>query len=130
MRIKELCKKAHQNALEKGFWDVDKHVKEFEKAYKDYGRSLKKEKGNFILGVCDGLTNAFMTQKLMLIVTELGEAVEALRKNDKDNFEEELADTCIRIFDLCGSLGIDLEKAITEKMVRNEKRPYKHGKQF
>ena len=30
----------------------------------------------------------------------------------------------------CGYLGIDLEKAIAEKMAYNETRPYKHGKQF
>jgi NTP pyrophosphatase (non-canonical NTP hydrolase) len=39
----------------------------------------------------------------------------------------ELADTVIRIFDVCGKYGIDLEKAIVEKMNYNQTRPYKHG---
>ena len=64
---------------------------------------------------------------LMLITTELAEAAEAARKGDKENFAEELADACIRIFDTCGALGIDLEKAILDKMVFNEKRPIRHG---
>jgi NTP pyrophosphatase (non-canonical NTP hydrolase) len=38
-----------------------------------------------------------------------------------------LADACIRIFDTCGYLGIDIEAAILAKMERNKQRPYKHG---
>ncbi|MGG3800627.1 MazG nucleotide pyrophosphohydrolase domain-containing protein [Metabacillus fastidiosus] len=64
---------------------------------------------------------------LALIHSEVSEALEADRKGDKENFAEELADVCIRIFDLCGSKGIDLEKAIVEKMERNKGRSYRHG---
>jgi NTP pyrophosphatase (non-canonical NTP hydrolase) len=64
---------------------------------------------------------------LALIHSEVSEALEADRKGDQENFEEELADVCIRIFDLCGSSGIDLEKAIQKKMERNKGRSYKHG---
>jgi len=39
----------------------------------------------------------------------------------------ELADTVIRICDLAGMLGLDLGKAIVEKMVYNETRPHRHG---
>ncbi len=39
----------------------------------------------------------------------------------------ELADVCIRIFDMCGLYGIDLENAILEKMEYNQKRDYRHG---
>jgi NTP pyrophosphatase (non-canonical NTP hydrolase) len=79
--------------------------------------------------------------KLMLVVTELSEAMEAYRKLNiatgievwgepgvMENFEEELADVAIRLFDLCGSLGIDLEEAMKKKMKANEKRPIKHNK--
>ena len=40
----------------------------------------------------------------------------------------ELADAVIRIADLCGELGIDLEKAIEIKHEYNKTRPYRHGK--
>jgi NTP pyrophosphatase (non-canonical NTP hydrolase) len=65
--------------------------------------------------------------KLALIHAEVSEALEADRKGDKENFAEELADVCIRIFDLCGSKGIDLHKAIRSKMDYNKTRAYKHG---
>lgn len=64
----------------------------------------------------------------MLIVTELSEAMEAYRCQNKENFKEEIADAFIRLFDLCGGLGIDIEKEIEKKSRRNKNRPYKHGK--
>lgn len=67
-------------------------------------------------------------EALMLVVTELAEAMEGYRHQDKDNFREELADTFIRLFDLCGGLGIDIQAEIVKKCEKNKLRPYKHGK--
>lgn len=67
-------------------------------------------------------------EALMLIVTELAEAMEAHRKQDDENFKEELADSFIRLFDLCGGLKIDIQKEIDKKAEKNKNRPYKHGK--
>ena len=67
-------------------------------------------------------------EALMLIVTELAEAMEGYRKQDHDNFREELADTFIRLFDLCGGLKIDIQSEIVKKCAKNKERPYKHGK--
>lgn len=66
--------------------------------------------------------------KLMLVVTEIAEAAEAVRKGDKANYAEELADAIIRILDLSHNQGIDIESEIALKMTINLKRPYKHGK--
>jgi NTP pyrophosphatase (non-canonical NTP hydrolase) len=67
-------------------------------------------------------------EMLMLVVTEIGEAMEAYRIQDKENFNEEIADTFIRLFDLCGGLKINIETEIKRKMTKNKARPYKHGK--
>lgn len=96
---------------------------------------------------------------IMLIVTELSEAVEAdrvgkycqyfsnvkkevLNTDDeklfkksfeayiKDTFEDELSDAIIRIVDLAESKGIDLETHIALKMRYNGTRPHKHGKKY
>jgi hypothetical protein len=68
-------------------------------------------------------------EKLMLIVSELGEAMEAFRKNLADDklphrmgLEVELADAVIRIFDLAGGIGLDLPTAIVEKLRFNTER--------
>ncbi len=69
-----------------------------------------------------------MPMKLMLVVTEASEAMEAWRKGDHANFNEEIADVIIRCLDITASLGIDIEKEIKDKMEHNQNRPYKHGK--
>lgn len=68
--------------------------------------------------------------KLMLVVTEVTEAAEAVRHGDHENFIEELADIIIRLLDITGTMHIDIEAAITTKMIVNRQRPYKHGKRI
>lgn len=69
-------------------------------------------------------------EKLMLIVSEVSEAMEGHRKGLADDklphrpmIEVELADAVIRIADLAGALGLDLGGAIAEKMAYNASRP-------
>lgn len=101
-------------------------------------------------------------ERLMLIVSELSEALEADRKgihlppddptspslihslyNDfspefpdrfksliRGSVEEEIADTFIRLFDLCGLYSIDIEPLIQLKMRYNNTRPYLHDKRY
>lgn len=70
------------------------------------------------------------SNKLMLIVSEISEAMEGDRKNLMDDKlphrpmrEVELADALIRIFDLSGAYGFDLAGAVVEKMAFNAIRP-------
>jgi NTP pyrophosphatase (non-canonical NTP hydrolase) len=69
-----------------------------------------------------------MLGKLMLVVTEISEAAEAVRSGDMANFEEELADAYIRMCDIVKATGIDINAAIEAKMLKNEQRPVKHGR--
>lgn len=82
-------------------------------------------------------------EKLMLMVSEISEAMEYARqpnfvpeievlytgeKNDKpDGLWVELADCMIRIFDLAGAYGIDMETVLEKKMEYNRHRPFRHG---
>lgn len=68
-------------------------------------------------------------EMLMLVVSELAEAMEGHRKSLKDDklpwrsmFEVELADALIRIFDISAGLGLDLGGAFVEKMAFNAQR--------
>lgn len=70
-----------------------------------------------------------MLGKLMLVVTEVAEAAEAIRHNDRNNFKEELADIMIRVLDICHTMGITPSYIIQDKMGTNRQRPIKHGKQ-
>lgn len=64
---------------------------------------------------------------LALIHTEVSEATEAFRADDKANFAEECADILIRVLDLTTGLGIDIETVINAKLEKNKQRGFKHG---
>lgn len=66
--------------------------------------------------------------KLMLMVSELAEALEGMR--DGGNYGEELGDIVIRILENADKNGISIDSEIVGKVVKNESRPYKHGRQF
>jgi NTP pyrophosphatase (non-canonical NTP hydrolase) len=70
-----------------------------------------------------------MLGKLMLVVSEISEAAEEVRANNRPGFEEEIADAVIRIFDICGTMDINIDSKIREKMEINRFRPPRHGKQ-
>lgn len=68
---------------------------------------------------------------IALMHSELSECLEAMRNKEGPlRIAEELADCCIRIFDYCGAVDIDLGQAILDKIEVNKARPYKHGKEF
>ncbi len=117
--MKQFIRECHSTAREKGFWDSPRNIGEL----------------------------------LMLIVSELGEALEANRKKGvcddnveislddpdfkekfekyyKDTFNDEIADTFIRLGDLCGGLNIDIVKHIKMKMAYNKTREKLHGKKY
>lgn len=71
-------------------------------------------------------------EKLGLIVTEVAECMEAVRKNDIENELEELADIDVRMLDYKGGFGFAeaAPQAFEAKMRKNYLRPFRHGKKF
>lgn len=74
---------------------------------------------------------------LALIHSEVSEALEDVRKtqialdyeaNGKPvGLPSELADVIIRVLDMCGAMGIDIEKAVEMKHAYNATRTHRHG---
>jgi NTP pyrophosphatase (non-canonical NTP hydrolase) len=120
--INEFCALVNKESRARGWWEPMDNVL-----------------GGLVTGVRDKdiefAVDAFTTQKIMLIVCELGEAVEAMRQDmygleRKDTFEDELADALLRLFDLIGERGIDIEKQMAWKINYNRTREHMHGKSF
>lgn len=121
-------------------------------------KEISKEiyKNNAEKGFWDEKRN--VAEMLMLVVSELSEALEGHRlegnplisedlkayvDNEEDDtyspvfesaiknkFQDEIADAVIRLFDISEGTGIDLEWHIAAKMRYNKLRPYKHGKAY
>ncbi|NDB58817.1 nucleotide pyrophosphohydrolase [bacterium] len=79
----------------------------------------------------------FIAKQMMMIVSEVSEAMEALRKDmDPDQISDEFADIIIRTLDLyagiaaAGYVTKSLDYAVKQKMERNTHRPKKHGVRF
>lgn len=122
MTIEALVKRAHENSAKKGFWN------EFTNAE--------------VKGDTTAL-RALVNEKLLLVVSEITEAMEELRSGHTpqevydgesgkpEGFGVELADALIRIFDLAGGLELPIADIVAQKMGYNsENRGHLHGRQF
>lgn len=125
MTISEMVKKAHDNAVNHGFWE---NPPEFGTAVALVHSELSEALEEMRTG------NRIRPGEPVPMVYYSGEGYVASEPTEcckkPEGVAVELADAVIRIADLCGFMGIDLEAAIVEKMAYNETRPYKHGKKF
>lgn len=120
--INELVKQVHENAANHGWWEQERSFgelialchSELSEALEEYrnGHPVNKDIGLPIKYYSGGGYNATLPTKCC---------------TKPEGIAIELADTVIRIMDICGKYGIDLEAAILEKHEYNKTRPYKHG---
>lgn len=119
LAIQSLTNKLYGQAFESGWHN--KPVRPDPSAY-DHWRDYVDELEIYADKMYASLEVAEISQKLMLIVTEVAEAMEGHRKDLMDDklphhkmVAVELADAIIRILDFCGRYGIDIGSIIAEK---------------
>lgn len=125
MTIYNLVEKAYSNALEKGFHDKEQSVAEMLMLIvSELGEALEAHRTGKVLNSLE------FSQINGIVIEDIYSSKEGFEKYIKDTFEDELADVVIRIADMCGYLGIDLERHIKLKMVYNGTRERLHGKAY
>lgn len=110
--MNELSREIFNNNFQVGWWSTEE-VRNCVKINDKYSKE----------------TATLIASKLALVHSEVSEALEGMRKGLKDDhlphrdmFEVELADTMIRILDLCGFCRLDIDGAIKEKLQYNQER--------
>lgn len=119
--LNELRNEIYDDAVKHGLWD-EMHVWKLIATNEDFRKS----------GIADAITyaNSDETRKnviaALFISMEIRELIFATE--DTDHFREELADVIITALSAAGYLGIDVDKAVREKMEINRGREWRHGK--
>lgn len=119
--LNELRDEIYDDAVKHGLWD-EMHVWKLIATNEDFRKS----------GIADVITyaNSDETRKnviaALFISMEIRELIFATE--DTDHFREELADVIITALSAAGYLGIDIDKAVRQKMEINRGREWRHGK--
>ena len=156
MEMNDIIQQANQVATEKGFWeDYDNVIKKMKGLnghftpedieriklafYNEKISLISSELGEateamrvdkFYKGGDKGLEVIFGLLEENDISCEKVQFQGAYQTHIKDTFEDEIADSFIRLCDLCSKMNIDIEKFILLKMEYNKCRNSKHGKKF
>lgn len=111
--INQLAHDIHEWAISKGFYDRE-YIRYVDPVTGDVEGKVRNE--------------SLPSEKLLLAVSEICEAQDAMRDGNYVLETEEIADAIIRLLDYCAWRNMDIEKMINDKMSVNENRPHLHGR--
>jgi hypothetical protein len=123
----------HRNSEAHGFWepwDDAQWLEEYAVHAKNSAVGMATTSYNRILKIAKEHRVMLLATKLMLSVSELAEALEALRDENPVDFNEEVIDSIIRNLDLLAQVQAPTTAILANKIVKNSERPYKHGRAF
>lgn len=123
--INQLSKEIYEANVKKGFYEDKKNIGEMlALIHSEISEALEADRKGRYVQDDTALDWALST------VDDSHFFQEHFPETIKDTFEDEIADAMIRLMDLSGYLGIDLESHIKAKMRYNSLRPHKHGKKY
>lgn len=141
MDLYELTSKAHLAAREKGFHDQPREVgTSLMLIVSELGEALDADRKGRHADIAAFKKRYEELCNSINPATVQSEARREIKRNEffkaqfeskiKDTYEDEIADTFIRLFDHCGEKGIDIMSHIELKMQYNALRPNRHGKAY
>ncbi len=121
MKVSELVKTAHQNALDHGFWD-NPHE------FGTYIALITSELSEALEEEREGKPTVYYSGRIANRTVESLTLTDVCKK--PEGIAVELVDAILRICDLLGFLQVDVDDVLKIKMEYNKTREYKHGKYF
>ena len=124
--LNDLARRAHENAIAKGFYDAPFNVAEkLALIHSEISEVLEAFRAG------DGGEPAVIRYECELGKAECPrKACRLCEQGIPSGIPIEIADVLIRLLDLVGYLNVNLAEAVAIKMDYNEKRPRLHGKKF
>lgn len=138
MSLPTLIQESYENARDHGFWDGPEQdnvpsklmlmVSELAEALESFRDPASDQMVKVPAEVVQAIINPKSTMPDRLdALAKLSVIWEKWQQKPR-GFDIEVADALIRIFDLCGAKGINIEEALRTKMAYNRSRPHRHGR--
>lgn len=125
MKLNALAKQIHSDNVKKGFWpEEDRNLGEIlALVHSEVSEALEADrKGHW--------ANLDIEAKTAIDIAPETTFKSSFGKQVKSSFQDEIADTIIRLLDLCAAHDIDIDWHIQAKLRYNRLRAPKHGKRY
>lgn len=121
--LNELRDEIYSDAVAHGLWDEDYLLKTL------VNSDVVRDSGLLqIYKIVNTEQEVRRVHATLRVFMENQELLKSVLDEEEDYFREELADVIITALSAAGYLGIDIDKAVREKMEINRGREWRHGK--
>lgn len=137
MNLNDLVKSTHEHVKNKGFWDIPQSLpvqlalitsevsEALEEFRKGHSANYTYYSGKANIEGIDDIT--YLETITCDYPTDVETSHNTIKVIKPEGIPSELADIVLRVCDMCGYYGIDLEAIITIKMEYNATRGHRHG---
>lgn len=121
--LNELRDEIYSDAVKHGLWDEDYLLRTL------VNSDVVRDSGLLqIYKIVNTEQEVRRVHATLRVFMENQELLKSVLDEEEDYFREELADVIITALSAAGYLGIDIDKAVREKMEINRGREWRHGK--
>jgi len=133
--LNKLAKSIYEQNKIKGFWDEERNFGELLMLItSELAEALEAHRDGKWVEQKD-IEELAVIESSAVLYPDMKEIYDGLwvrkfKSSIKNSVPDEIADSLIRILDLCGGLGIDIDYHVAQKLKYNKTRPVKHGRAY